>query len=227
LWPARDPLGQEFTIDESPQPRIWRVAGIVADIRQTELQNPSPLMVYLPAANNRGMDLSFVLRTNLPASSVAPAIRAVVRQIDRDLPVAAIRSMSELVIASTAQRRFQTLLLATFAGAAVLLATLSYSVNQRYREIGIRMALGAQSRDVGALVLRQALTPVVAGLAGGCVGALLLMKTLAALLYGVGSGDAVTYSLSSLLILLVAVGSCAIPVLRAMRLDPVETIRSE
>ncbi len=97
--------------------------------------------------------------------------------------------MSEIVATSTAQRRFQTLLLTTFAGIAMLLAalgiygTLSYSVNQRYREIGIRLALGAQGRDVGTLVLRQALTPVVLGLAAGCVGALFLMRTLSALLY--------------------------------------------
>ena len=141
--------------------------------------------------------------------------------------------MSEIVATSTAQRRFQTLLLTTFAGIAMLLAalgiygTLSYSVNQRYREIGIRLALGAQGRDVGTLVLRQALTPVVLGLAAGCVGALFLMRTLSALLYGVGPGDAATYSVSGALIFVVAVASCWLPALRAMRLDPVETIRCE
>jgi putative ABC transport system permease protein len=233
LWPDRDPIGQEFTIDESPHPRMWRVAGVVADVRQNELQNPSPLMVYLPAAHNRGLDLSFVLRTALPASSMAQSIREAVRQIDPDVPVAAIRGMSEIVAASTAQRRFQTLLLTTFAGIAMLLAalgiygTLSYSVNQRYREIGIRLALGAQGRDVGALVLRQALTPVVLGLAAGCLGALFLMRTLSALLYGVGSGDAATYSVSAALIFVVALASCWLPAQRAMRLDPVETIRCE
>jgi putative ABC transport system permease protein len=141
--------------------------------------------------------------------------------------------MSEIVARSTAQRRFQVLLLATFAAIAMLLAalgiygTLSYSVNQRYREIGIRLALGANGRDVGTMVMRQALTPVVLGLAAGCGGAFLLMRTMAALLYGVGSGDAVTYSVSGTLILVVAVVSCWLPALRAMRLNPVETIRCE
>jgi putative ABC transport system permease protein len=233
LWPDRDPVGQEFTIDESPHPRMWRVAGVVADVRQTELQRPAPLMVYLPPAHNRGMNLSFVLRTKLPVDSVARSIRGAVRQIDANVPVTAIRGMSEIVASSTAQRRFQTLLLTTFAGIAMLLAalgiygTLSYSVNQRYREIGIRLALGAQGRDVGTLVLRQALSPVVLGLAAGSVGALFLMRTLSALLYGVGSGDAATYSLSGALIFVVAVASCWLPALRAMRLDPVETIRCE
>jgi len=105
--------------------------------------------------------------------------------------------------------------------------TLSYSVNQRYREIGIRLALGAKGREVGALVLRQAMTPVAIGLAAGCVGAVFLMKTLSALLYGVGSGDLATYSASGAVIFVVAVAACWIPALRATRLDPVETIRYE
>ena len=233
LWPDRDSIGREFTIDESLHPRMWRVAGVVADVRQTELPSPSPLMVYLPPAHNRGLDLSFVLRTKLPAGSMARSIREAVRKVDADVAVTAVRSMSEIVATSTAQRRFQTLLLTTFAGMAMLLAalgiygTLSYSVNQRYREIGIRLALGAQGRDVGALVLRQALTPVVLGLATGSVGALFLMRTLSSLLYGVGAGDAATYSASGAVIFVVAAASCWLPALRAMRLDPVETIRCE
>jgi ABC-type antimicrobial peptide transport system permease subunit len=233
FWPDREPIGQEFSIDQSLHPRIWRVAGVVADVRQTDLQSPSPLMVYLPAAHNRGMDLSFVLRTTLPANLIAPSIREAMRQIDADVPVTAIRGMSEIVATSTAQRRFQTLLLTTFAGIAMLLAalgiygTLSYSVNQRSREIGIRLALGAQGRDVGSLVLRQALTPVVLGLAAGFAGAFFLMSALSALLYGVRSGDPSTYSVSGALIFVVAVASCWLPARRAMRLDPLETIRCE
>src|SRR5258708_5885913 len=124
-------------------------------------------LVYLPPAHNRGMDLSFVLRTKLPAASMAPAIRQAVWQVDGNVPVPAIRGMSEIVATSVAQRRFQTLLLAGFAGIAILLAalgiygTLSYSVNQRYREIGIRLALGAQGRDIGTLLVGQALRPVM------------------------------------------------------------------
>jgi ABC-type antimicrobial peptide transport system permease subunit len=190
-------------------------------------------MVYLPARHNRGSDLSFVIRTKLPAGSVARSIRQAVSQIDANVPVAAIRSMTEIVATSTAQRRFQTLLLTAFAGIAVLLAalgiygTLSYSVNRRYREIGIRLALGALGWDVGALVLRQALTPVILGLAAGSAGAFFLMKTLSALLYGVGSGDGATYSAAIALVFVVAVASCWLPTRRAMRFDPLETIRCE
>jgi putative ABC transport system permease protein len=233
LWPDRGPIGQEFSIDESRQPRIWRVAGVVADVRQTELQRPAPLIVYLSTAHNRGMDLSFVLRTGLPAGSMARSIRQAVWQVDANTPVPAIRSMSEIVATSIAQRRLQALLLTTFAGIAMLLAavgiygTLSYSVNHRFREIGIRVALGAQGTDIGALLLRQALSPVVGGLAAGVLGAFFLMRGLSALLYGVGSGDAATYSVSGALIFVVAVASCWLPARRAMRLDPVETIRSE
>jgi len=105
--------------------------------------------------------------------------------------------------------------------------TLSYSVNRRYREIGIRLALGAQRRDVGTLVLRQALTPVVLGLGAGFGGAFFLMRALSALLYGVGSGDAATYSVAVAVIFAVAMASCWLPTLRAMRLDPLETIHCE
>jgi ABC-type antimicrobial peptide transport system permease subunit len=190
-------------------------------------------MVYLPAAHNRGMHLSFVLRTGLPVGSMARSIRLAVAQIDPNVPVTAVRSMAEIVAGSTAQRRFQTMLLTAFACIAMLLAavgiygTLSYSVNRRYREIGIRLALGARSGDVGTLVLRQALTPVVLGLAAGSLAAFFLMRALAAMLYGVGSGDAATYCFSSTIVLVVAVASCWLPTRRAMRLNPMETIRCD
>ncbi len=233
VWPDRDPIGREFTIDESPHPRIWRVAGVVADIRQSELQNPAAMMVYLPIEYNQGSDLSFVLHTQMPVDSVARSIRQAVAQIDANVPVSAIRGMREIVDTSTAQRRFQTLLLTAFAGIAMLLAALgiygalSYSVNRRYREIGIRMALGAQGVDVGTWVLRQALVPVVLGLAAGVVAAAFLMRALSAMLYGVGSGDPATYAAAGGMVFVVAVASCCLPAWRAMRLDPLETIRAE
>ena len=235
LWPERDPIGQEFIFSQPAglHKRIWRVAGVVADVRQGELQDPAPTTVYLSSVDNLGADLSFVIRTRLPVNAVAAAIRRAVSQVNPNVPVTAIRPMSDVVADSTAQRRFQILLLTSFAGVAVLLAalgiygTLSYSVNQRYREIGIRLALGAQGRDVGAMVLRQALTPVVLGLAAGCIGASLLMRGLSSLLYGVGFGDAMTYSAASVLVLAVAVSSSWLPARRAMRLDPVETIRCQ
>jgi ABC-type antimicrobial peptide transport system permease subunit len=190
-------------------------------------------MVYLPPGRLRGANLSFVIRTALPADSVARAIRRAVWQVDPNVPVTAIRRMREIVAASTAQRRFQTLLLTSFAGMAVLLAalgiygTVSYAVNQRRMEIGIRLALGAQRSDVASLVLRQALAPVAFGLAAGFAGALALVRLLSGLLYGVGSADASTYLASGALVLVVAIGSCWLPAQRAMRLDPVETIRQE
>ena len=233
LWPGRDPIGQEFTIDESPNPRIWRVGGVVNDVPQTEMTRPAPLMVYLPLAHNRGMNLSFVLRTNLPVDSVAGAVRQAVWAVDADVPVTAIRRMSEIVARSTAQRRFQTLVLSGFAAAAMLLAalgiygTVSYAVNRRYREIGIRLALGAQNHDIGTLVLRQGLAPVALGIGAGFAGAFPLMRVISALLYGVGAGDLPTYAATGALVLLVAALSCWWPARRAMRLDPLESMRDE
>ena len=231
LWP-RDAIGQEFTLDESPHPRMLRVAGVVADVHD-ELQNRAPLMVYLPLARMQGMNLSFVVRTALPVESVARAVRQAVWQVDRNVPVTAIRPMRDIVAASTAQRRFQTLLLAGFAAVAVLLAacgiygTVSYAVNQRRREIGIRMALGAQRRDVASLVLRQAFAPVAFGIAAGGAGTLALVRLLAGLLFGVGPADAATYSSAGMLVLAVAAVSCWLPARRAMRVDPAETMHCE
>jgi putative ABC transport system permease protein len=235
LWPERDPIGREFTFEERPSlhTRTWRVVGVVADVRQSELRDAAPRTVYLSPVDNLGADLSFVIRTKLPLNTVAPAIRRAVAQVNPNVPVTAIRPMSDLVAASTAHSRFQILLLTSFAAVAVLLAalgiygTLSYSVNQRYREIGIRLALGAQASEVRMLVLRQALTPVVLGLAAGCGGALLLMRAFSSLLYGVGFGDAVSYSAAGAIVLAVAVASSWLPARRAMRLDPVEAIRCE
>ena len=144
-----------------------------------------------------------------------------------------VRGMAEIVAASAAQRRFQTLVLVSFAAVALLLAavgiyaTVSYAVNQRYREIGIRLALGAQRRNIATLVLRQALTPVALGLIAGLAGAVVLMRTLHALLFGVGAGDSVTYLVSTALVFALAMTSCWFPAVRAMRLDPLETIRFE
>jgi putative ABC transport system permease protein len=161
----------------------------VADVRQGDLQDRAPNTVYMSPLGNLGTDLSLVIRTGLPVSAVVPAIRKAVAQVNPNIPVA-IRPMSDFVAAATVQRRFQILLLISFAAVAVLLAavgiygTLSYSVNQRYREIGIRVALGAEASDVRALVLREALTPVVLGLAAGFGGALVLMRALSRLFYG-------------------------------------------
>jgi ABC-type antimicrobial peptide transport system permease subunit len=191
------------------------------------------MMVYLPAAHNRGMDLSFVLRTSLPTDAVARVIRRAVAEVDAGVPVAAIREMREIVAASTAERRFQALLLAGFASVALLLAalgiygTLSYAVGRRSREIGIRLALGAQRRDVGSLLLRESLTPVLLGALVGCAGALVLMRALSSMLFGVGIGDAPTYLAAGALMFVVALVSCWPPASRAMRLDPAETMRCE
>ncbi len=233
LWPDRDPIGQEFTLDESPNPRMLRVAGVVGDIRQEEPRTATPLMVYLPLARQEGANLSFVVRAALPTDSLVRAIRQAVRQVDPSVPVTSIRHMREIVAASTAQRRFQTLLLASFAAVAMLLAsfgiygTVSYAVNQRRSEIGIRMALGARPSDVARLVLRQALAPVTLGIAAGGAGTLALVRLLAGLLYGVGPADAASYLAACALVLAVAVGACWLPARRAMLVDPAETIHCE
>jgi len=212
---------------------MWRVAGVVADVRQTELQSPAPLMVYLPPSHNRGMNVSFVLRTNLPADSVARSIRQAVWQVDPNVPVTAIRSMSQIVATSTAQRRFQILLLGSFAGVALLLAalgiygTLSYAVNQRYREIGIRMALGAGTRDILPLVLGRALWLVAGGVAVGGLGALALSQVLAGLLTEVGRADLVTFAGAAALVVAAAALACLVPALVAARLDPVAALRRD
>jgi predicted permease len=211
------------------------VVGVVADIRQRGLDQGMQPMIYAPFQQERSgfvRFVSFVARTGTPAS-VVEGIRAEIRRVAPELPIQATVTMDEAVAASVAAPRFRTLLLVLFAVSATLIATcgiyglMAYTVTQRRREIGVRMALGADRGDVIRLVLTRALRVVGAGLIVGLVGAAGVTRVLQRFLFGVTATDPIAFTIVTLLLLAVALLAAWLPARRATRIDPWAALRAE
>jgi len=216
--------------------RDWEVVGVVGDTRQaavTEAQTPEVFVSYRqsPSGWVRG-SIFFVVRTTDDPSARIAALRTAVREQDPTVALDSIMTMEERVATSLAKPRLYALLLTGFAIAALAIAgvglfgVLSYGVAQRAREIGVRTALGAQVRDIIALVLRQAIAICVAGIAVGFAGAFALTRYLSSLLYGVGRGDLVSYIAVGAAVAIVVAIACLVPARRAARVDPISVLRS-
>ena len=193
IWPGEPAIGREFTRADTSQ--TFRVVGVVPDGRVTALETEPPLMVYVPYwFNNEGKSV-LVVRAQGDAMALIPAIRGVVREVDPDVAVAKVGPLTQLIDAAVESRRYQASLFTAFAAAALLIAivgvyaTSAYGVSRRRRELNIRVALGAQVSQVFSMVLRQSVTPVAVGLAGGLAGALALGSVVASLLYEVRARD--------------------------------------
>ncbi len=177
--------------------------------------------------------MTLVIRTRADATSVAAGARNVIQSIDSEQPVADVRTLDSLLANSIARARFSALLLAVFAGLAVALSAIgiygviSYVVTQRGHEIGVRMALGAQSSDVVKLVLRSGMILAVMGVLLGLAGAFALTRVMTSLLFGVTPTDAFTFASVSALLLLIALVACYLPARRATKLDPLAALRYE
>jgi predicted permease len=228
LWPDLNPIGQKF--DVYP-PSAHQVVGVVGDARSVDLfRAPTPMVYELEESSPTA---SLILRTRLPATAVAPELHRAIWRIDPTVAIPSILSMGQIVSESLAPRRFETLLTSLFAAAALLLACLgiygvvSYSVVRRTREIGIRMALGAQKADVLRGVVGQGLKPALSGLAVGIIGALVFTRLMSSLLFGVKPLDPLTFTVVSLILVGVALLACYIPARRAMRVDPMVALRYE
>jgi putative ABC transport system permease protein len=213
------------------------VVGVVADIRQRGLDQPVTPMIYVPFQQERDDPfllrfVAFVARTPTPGS-VLEGIRAEIRRAAPDLPIQSTVTMDEAVAASVAQPRFRTLLVGLFAMTAMLIATcglyglMAYAVTQRRREIGVRMALGADRGDVRRLVLARALRIVVAGLLVGLAGAAGVTRVLQRFLFGVTSTDPIVFTIVTLLLLAVGLLAAWLPARRATRIDPWAALRAE
>jgi putative ABC transport system permease protein len=228
-----DALGRRVRLDDRGE---WlTVVGVAADVRQRGLDREVQPMIYAPFQQDRSgfvRFVAFVARTATPAS-VAEGIRAEIRRAAPDLPIESTVTMDEAVDASVAQPRFRTLLVVLFAMTATLIATcglyglMAYAVTQRRREIGVRMALGAERRDVFRLVLMRALRIVVAGLIVGLAGAVGVTRVLQRFLFGVTPTDPIAFTIVTLLLMAVGLMAAWLPARRASRIDPWAALRIE
>jgi putative ABC transport system permease protein len=217
----------------------FEVVGIAKDVKQAGLENDVGTELYFSyeqSPQHRGFapgSMNLVVRTTRPLSAIAGGIRRAVGEMDRSLPIVQLRAMEEVVDQSLSRQRLLSLLLGIFAAVALALAAigtygiLSYMVTERQREIGIRMALGAGTGQVGRLVLGQGLGIALVGIVLGIVGAFGLARLTASLLYGVSPSDPTTFATVALVITAVAVAACVVPVRRATSVDPLTVIRGE
>ena len=240
-WPEGDALGAQLRMTTDLD-TLWRtVVGIVGDVRQTALDaEPRPTM-YLPHAQFPSTDstarfglMSLVVRTGARApETLAPAVRSIVRELDGDVPVTNLRTMSEVTGSAAASQSFQGIVFGVFAGLGLALVlagvygVTAYLVARRTRELGIRLALGATPGRVRGLVLREGARMTALGLVLGIGAALLLSRLLEGLLYGVSARDPLTFLLVPALLGATALFAAGIPARRAARVDPVETLRHD
>jgi putative ABC transport system permease protein len=234
-------LAREYWPDESPVGRRVRgpgddwitIVGIAADTRVRAVAGETDTALYRPLAQSDPAVLSIVLRTSLAPAAMVATLREAVHRLDRDTPVEDIRSMGQLVSGSVADERFTMLLLTAFAGAALLLGALgiygvlAYAVNERRRELGLRMALGAHRGDILLLVLRQGAFLAGGGLALGLLGAAVGSRVLSGLVYGVSTTDPATFLVVPAVLLGVAGLACLLPARRAVRVEPMAALRVE
>lgn len=245
-WPNEDPLGRRIRLlNKAPERAttvFLTVVGVVADVKNGGLTEPARQEVYVPlrqraaAIASMGLgqqQMSLAVRTSVEPMNLVNAIRQEVWALDRNIPVTGLRTMEQILESITVQPRFNTILLGIFAAVSLLLAAvgiygvLSYSVTQRTHEIGIRMALGASSRDVLKLVVKQGMRLALLGVALGLVASFGLTRLLSNLLFGVGATDPLTFAGIALLLMSVALLACYIPARRATKVDPLAALRHE
>jgi putative ABC transport system permease protein len=226
FWPDQDPLGKRISFGDSG----LTVVGVVGNIKHglgAELEPD----IYFPFESSRTMIL--VARTESDAMAMAAPLRALVHSIDKDQPIENFRTMEQVVSSSVAQSRSLTIMLGVFASLALALAAVgvygvvSFSVTQRTREVGIRMALGAQPGDIVRLVLRQGMTLALIGVAVGVLGSFAVTRAISGLLYHVSATDPITFIVISLLLTCVALVASFIPARRATKVDPMVAVRHQ
>ncbi len=242
-WPGEDAIGKRITFDDPAKKPSWlTVVGVTKNTAISNWTSPPQEEVFLSYLQNRDyLDaptppfayLTLVVRTSGDPAALAPAIRAAIHSLDQNIPLSEIQTMDHVVAEATGQSRFYLILLGAFAAVALVLAgvgiygVMSYSVSRRTHEIGVRMALGAQGRDVLRLVVFQGIVQALAGVAVGLAGALALSRLMAGLLYGTRATDPATFAAVVLVLSGVAVAASYIPARRAAKVDPVVALRYE
>ena len=232
-WPGGDPLGRRFRLGAADSAAPWfTVVGVVADMRRQGLEREPVPQMFEPLAQNPPRAVEMLVRTSSnDPSAIAGALRAAVHAVERNAPIYAVAPLAQQLGDSLAERRFQTSLLTAFSAIALLLAAvglyglIQYSVATRTHEIGLRIAVGARTRNIFASVVGEGLMLCVAGLALGLVGAWWLGRAGSRLLFGVTAGDPGTFATVSLLLTAVVLAACYVPARRAAALDPVAALR--
>jgi putative ABC transport system permease protein len=231
-WPNDDPIGRRLKFDDPNFKRPWfTIVGVVGDVRQEGLEMPPGLMAYSPSAGEWTDDL--VIHSKSDPRALVAVVHEQVRAIDPELAIDHVGVLSDLLSHHESQRKFNALLLGSLAFIALLLAavgiygTMSYWVRQRTPEIGIRMALGADQKNIFSQVIKSGMQFIFAGIALGIAGALAAARLIASLLFGVAASDAATFAAIAVLMTLVALAACWIPARRAMRVDPIAALRYE
>ncbi|HZO55379.1 MAG TPA: ABC transporter permease [Bryobacteraceae bacterium] len=230
-WPGQDPVGK---VALSGKYEKLRVVGVVADVRNRGLEENAGGEYYRPITQHPTVGTpELVFRGRVSPAALAPSVRAALRELDPNMPAGDLRTLDALIDRATSPRRFFMTLLSAFAAMALLLASLgiygvvSYSVNQRRREFGIRMALGASAGDVRGRVVRAALALSLAGVVIGAVVSLFASRLISALLFGVEPTDAATFAAMACALIAVSLVAAYVPALRASRVQPVEALRAE
>ena len=231
FFPDEDPLGKRITFDEG---RSWlSIVGVIDDVKQLGLDSTAKPEVYFPYLQATSPSMSIVVRTASNPLNLLAAMKSQIQEIDKDMPIADVKTMRELLSESVSGRRFNMLLLTVFAAVALVLAAVGiygvirYSVTQRTHEIGIRMALGAQTSDVLKLVVGEGMLLAVAGVTAGLVASLFLTRLMSSLLFGVSATDPITFVLISAILTGVALVASLVPARRAIKVDPMVALRYE
>jgi predicted permease len=231
FWPGEEPLGKRFATTVYPD-KIREVVGVVPDVRQDGMEVVDPVpAIYVPLAQIPSLAMDFALRTK--GADLAQAAVAAIHEVDPAQPVLELATMEERIARSLSQQRFTMLLLAAFALLAVVLAAigiygvLAYTVRRRRREIGIRIALGAQTRDVVRLIVGQGMRPAALGIVLGLVAALAFGRVLTSLVYGITPTDPATFAAVPALLGLVALAACLLPARQAARIGALKALREE
>ena len=236
IFPDENPVGKRITfgnVDQNQQPVWFEIVGVVANVRSLELREESQSEIYFSSLQDYWAAMSLVVRSTVEPSSLSAAVRQAVNEVDKSVPVSQVKTMDKVVSESITQPRFNLFLLVLFSTVAMLLSAAgiygvtAYTVSQRTRELGIRLALGAQVGDVLKMILAQGMAVIGVGLVLGLAAAFGLMRLLRSLLFGIGENDPLTFVAITIVLLIVALIACYIPARRATKVDPLEALRAE
>ena len=234
-WPGENPIGGPLLIGvnlgiRETQPR--EIVGIVGDVHVGAIDEAPPAVVYLPQDQYASDEMTMVVRTAGDPMAAAPVVRSVLGGMDRDIAISRVRTLQDLASRAVAGPRFRATLLGIFALMSLALAaigiygTLAFTVSQRRSEIGLRMALGARAASITRMVIGEGLGPVGGGLVAGFAAAAILTRLMRALLFNVSPVDPLTFTVVGGALVLTAAAACYLPTRRAVRVDPVNTLRS-